>query len=370
VRGIFPAFELSGKGIMSESFAKPPSRWRPVVRLLIAFVLIDLVVLGFRGTWERHSPDDYAERVTGCAAEPREFVIIGGSPVAEGFNPEVVAGFEWKGQRLQNGYAVGLSGATTSDNYIGAIHACPTPPKVLVYGITASDLNDARKEPHGPYSLMTPHDWVEWASGRPRSAEWVTRHFLQGKLSKAWALRRYRHGIRMWAATALEGEFPGTCPDAALEANEQLRYSKLLRTNRGYAPTLGFVKGRYDVAKAKGIKPAPFQFLDRYRTGEHLQYLHKLADWAERSGIDLILVDMPITADLDARYAEAFAEYRKRLGEFEAARGVRVLRATREVLGFSDVDFADVIHLNEVGASKLSQWLHDRLSEAGGGSRP
>ncbi len=355
---------------MAETSAKPPSRFRPVVRLLTAFVLLDLLVLAFRDTWERHSPDDYAERVNGCAKEPREFVIVGGSPVAEGFNPEVVAGFAWKGQRLQNGYAVGLSGATTSETYIAATHACPTPPKVLVYGITASDINDGRKEPHGPYSLMTRHDWAEWVSDRPQSAEWVTRHFVQGKLSKAWSLWRYRHGIRMKAAATMEAEFPGTCPDSAREANEQLRYSNALRTGRGYAPFPGFVHGRYDHAKASNRQLAPFGFLDRYRTGEHVLYLHKLADWAERNGVDLVLVDMPTTGDLEARYSVAIAEYRTRLVEFETARTVRVLRADRITLDLSDADFADMIHLNVVGASKLSTWLRERLTQIGGGSPP
>jgi len=373
MRGVsFHAFELSGKGIMAEIVAKPPSRWRPIVRLLIAFVVLDLILLSFRDTWEQHSPDDYAERVNGCAEEPREFVIVGGSPVSEGFNPHVLAGFTWKGQTLQNGYAVGLPGATTSETFLATVHSCPTPPRVLIYGITVSDLNDSRREPHGPYSLMTRDDWSEWVSDRPKSAEWATRHYLQGKLSKISSLWQYRHGIRMWAAHTIDEAIPGTCPDSAREANELRRYSHLLRTNRGYAPALGFVHGRYDVAKANGVTLSPFTFLDRYRTGEHLTYLHKLAEWAEKHGVDLVLIDVPVTADLEARYPEAFAEYAVRLKEFETSHEARVIRANREVVGLTDADFADVIHLNETGARKLSLWLRHRLSTAAprGGPRP
>jgi hypothetical protein len=162
----------------------------------------------------------------------------------------------------------------------------------------------------------------------------------------------------MWAAAAA-GE---ACPEAAREARENLRHADELRSGNGYAPAAGFVAGRYDLAKATGQQLSPFNYLDRYRTGEHLTYLGRLADWAAEGGTDLVLLDMPLTADLEARYPAEVAEYRARLSEFERDRGVAVLRATREAVGLDDTHFADVIHLNAAGAAKLSGWLKDRLS--------
>ncbi|HET6573999.1 MAG TPA: hypothetical protein VFG68_10385, partial [Fimbriiglobus sp.] len=53
---------------------------------------------------------------------------------------------------------------------------------------------------------------------------------------------------------------------------------------------------------------------------------------------------------------------------------VTVLRATREAVGLTDRHFADLIHLNAVGARMLSEWLRDRLAELdrrrGEGDRP
>jgi hypothetical protein len=169
----------------------------------------------------------------------------------------------------------------------------------------------------------------------------------------------------MWAAATADRFFPGCCPEAAWEANDNLRYSGLLRNGNGYAPAYGFASGRYDVAKATGQKLSPFTFLDNYRTGGHLKYLHKLADWAEERGTTLVLLDMPTTADLEARYPAQYAEYRERLAEVERDRGLTVLRATREAVGLDDTFFADVIHLNADGARKLSAWLRDRLVELG-----
>ena len=218
--------------------SQPPrrNRLRPVVLFVLALVGIDLVVRSFRDAWERHSPDDYAERVRGCQKRPQDFVIVGGSPVSEGLDPDVIAGVRWNGDELRHGYAVGLPGGTTAETFHALRHGCVAPPKLVVYGITASDLNDARNEPHGPYTLMSWGDWAEWVRDRPEGRSWVTRRFLEGQLRKTWAVFRYRYGIRMWAATTADDHFPGCCPEAAKEARGNLRYIDALRGGNGYAP--------------------------------------------------------------------------------------------------------------------------------------
>src|SRR5206468_3127966 len=163
---------------------------------------------------DRHSPDDYVSRTAACAREPRDLVFVGGSPVAEGIDPDRIAGLNWNGKPLASVYALGLSGGTTSDFYHAVLRGCRTPPRVLVYGITASDLNDSRHEPHGPYSLMTWGDLGRWVRLRPESGEWVVRHFAEARLGKASSLFRYRHGIRMWVATQAGHAFPGSCLDS------------------------------------------------------------------------------------------------------------------------------------------------------------
>lgn len=338
-------------------------RFRGAIYVVAALIGLDLLVLLAADTWRQHSPDDYRERRVACAAEPRDFVLAGGSPVSEGLIPGAVAGAYWKGGLLQRGYSLGLSGATTTDVYHAVVRSCPTPPQLLVYGIAASDLNDARNEPHGVYSLMEWDDVATQMRVRPDAAEWTVRHFAQSRLSRCWAAYRYRHGIRMWAARTADNLFPGCCPRAAAEANELHDTATALRSGDGYAPARGFVNRRYDVAKATNAPLPPFGFLDRYRTGSHLKYLHRLLDWANANGTTVVLVEMPTTEDLETQYAAATAEFRERLRELEAEPGVIVLRAGREAVGLSDADFADLIHLNHGGARKLSAWLRGRLSE-------
>src|SRR5947209_20110973 len=115
--------------------ADPPRRaWRYLrtpAYLLLAGVAIDLLVLTFADTWERHSPDDYSARVNGCRHRPQDFVFVGGSPVSEGIDPDILAGMSWQGRTLDHGYALGLPGGTTSEFFHAVKNGCPIAPSLL-----------------------------------------------------------------------------------------------------------------------------------------------------------------------------------------------------------------------------------------------
>jgi hypothetical protein len=338
-------------------------RLRTPFWVLLAFAVIDLVVRATADRWRLYAPDDYALKVEGCARERRDFVLLGGSPVAEGLDPDRIAGFHWAGQTMQNGYALGLNGGTASEFYHALKRACPQPPKILVYGITASDLNDSRNEPHGPASLMDWQDYADWLRTRPESRGWVTRKFLAARLERGWALYHHRYGIRLAAADAL----PSIAPQTAREAQRQLTTHDVLQNGRGYAPLEGFENRRYDVVKATGTELPPFAFLNNYRTGAHLGYVRKIATWCRDRDVQFILVDMPITADLERQYPQVFTQYRTRLFELEGELQVPVIRANRDSVGLSDAGFADTIHLNRQGARVLGDYLRNRLHALGTG---
>lgn len=339
-------------------------RNRTTVLFVALLFVTDWTIGRFAGVWDRHSPDDYATRVNACAREPRDVVFLGGSPVAEGIDPDRIAGVPWGGRPAASVYALGLSGGTTSDFYHAVLRGCPTPPRLIVYGMTASDVNDSRHEPHGPYSLMTWGDLVRWVRLRPESTEWVTRHFVLARIGQASNVFRYRHGIRMWAATEADRQMPGSCPEAIREADELRERADTLLAGSGYAPARGFAIGRYDQVKAAGLKKE-FPYLRKYRTGSHLKYLDRLIGWCNEREVELVLIDMPVTADLEATYSAEFAEYRSRLQEIERGRAVRVVRASREAVGLNDAHFADLIHMNRDGAQVFSEWVRRQLEAIG-----
>lgn len=348
----------------------PPSflrRNRTLVYFVLGFLALDILVGQFSSLWQRHSPDDYTLRIEACKEHARDFVLLGGSPVAEGLNPAAIAGFAHNGITLQDGYTLGMSGGTTSDFYYALLHACPTPPKVLVYGITASDLNDSRGEPHGPHSLLTRGDLAEWVQVRPETCEWAVRHFLYGRVDRVSSLYRFRHAIRMWAAMEADLLMPGCCPETFKEATEQHEYAAAIMAGNGYAPMKGFQVAPFTEFKRIGTTGTRFDrlhYLDRFRTGSHLKYLHKIIDWCETNGVEFVLLDMPVTADLERLYVKEFAEFRERLADVEQTRIVKVLRPTRDELQVDDDYFADLIHLNRRGAEKLSAWTKSQLDAA------
>jgi hypothetical protein len=236
---------------------------------------------------------------------------------------------------------------------------------LLVYGITASDLNDSRNEPHGTHTLLSGSDLVELIRTRPDAGEWATRHYVQGKCSNASSIYRYRHGIRMWTAIQANAVFRNSCPNATREAKENRERADILMNSAGYAPLEGYTRISHAHTKAAGAQSPPFNYLDRFRTGSHSKYLDKLAQWCAEQGVALVLVDMPVTADLEAKYAAEFAEYRERLAEVERARGLTVIRDTRVAAGLTDAHFADLIHMRPEGCQKFSAWLKTKLEEVG-----
>ena len=353
-------------------------RWRLAVYLLLGLAAVEFVVVENRATWRAYDPDDYRERVAGCRRERPDLLVVGGSTAADGIDPAMLAGLSWRGKPLATAYNLGLEGATTSDIWHAVEHGAALghgllplghglqtmpQPRLLVYGITASDLNDSRDEPHGPRSLMDAADVAVWVTARPAAAEWCVRQFAVARLERLWSLYAFRNGIRLWAADQAERLCPGACPAAAAEARAGLRRSAGICAGHGFDPMPGQRDGSLAALKAAGNPGPPFQFLDHYRlAGGHLSYLNRLLDWADARGVDVVLLDMPVSADLDQRLHPAeFAAYRAALAEVERSRGVRVERPAREALGLTDDDFADIVHLNMRGAGRLSAWLRGRL---------
>lgn len=344
---------------------KPRPRRRVVLACVLTLVLVDVAVRLAQPVWNEYSPDEYAERVNGCARQQRDLVFVGGSPIAEGINPDHLGSITWQGTNVDDVYCVGLSGGTTTDIYFGTRSACPQPPKLLVYGMTASDINDSRHEPHGVHSLLTWNDVQDWRATRPEAAEWVTRHYAKDRALNLWATAQNAHAIRLWGAVRLASVLPSACPETVAEAQRQCRQYLDLTTKRGYVPTPWFASRQYDQMKAGGWVQPNFEYLARYKTGSHLKYLERLLDWAEERDVTVVVVDMPTTADLQARHPAEFAEYRSRLTEVCQRRGIRLLSADQQSTGLTDNHFADLIHLNRAGSDRLSNWMGDELRRLG-----
>jgi hypothetical protein len=339
-------------------------RYRVLLYLGLGLLALDALVARFHRVWQAYSPDDYAERVENCRRQAPDLVVIGGSPVSEGVDPATLAGMRWRGHVVAHPYNLGLPGATTLEVWHAVEHGLASPPRLLIYGITASDLNDGRMEPHGPASLMDIGDLIRLARIRPKEGFWCLRHFGRARASRAWNLLNYRHGIQLWAADRLETLWPGLCPELVAEGRAGQNYNAAMHRSNGFAPQPDGQKRRLDQLKAGSSSGFYFHFLDNFRIGGHLAYLHLLLDWSAAHNVAVVLVDMPVSADLEDRlHSREYATYRRALAQLERERNVPVLRASRTSLGLTDADFADLVHMNARGTARFSAWLRAALED-------
>jgi hypothetical protein len=348
----------------------PPRRGRScLLHTLLAFVAVDAVVFVFRDTWTSYDPNEYHERMVSCRRQRWDVVLVGGSPMAEGVDPARLSGLYWRGTALRRVFNLGLAGATTTVVWHAVEHGLVAPPRLLVYGITASDLNDNRDEPNGVWTFMDVPDVADWLRRRPDQGAWCLRHFVRERCARLCALAYYRNGLRLWAADRLRPWWPGSNPQAVEDADYGLRFSAALRRGDGFAPRPENHDRTLTQLKATHQVEARFRFLDGYRLGGHLQYLHRILDWAAGRGVEVVLVDMPVSADIEVPYAPAFAAYRSALADVERVRGARVVRGSRQAVGLTETDFADRIHLNARGTERLSGWLRGQLADLGSAGR-
>ncbi len=344
---------------MNPSSRNRPRWGRVVACFLLGLALLDLGIAAFRDTWSAYAPHPYAYRFDACRRGRWDVVVIGGSPALYGLDPQVLA-------ETGRGYNLALPLATTAEVYHAARHALQRPPRLVVYGICASDFKEDRVEPCGPEYLMDAADVVVWGRQRPEAAVWGLRKFTEGRLERAWQLFRYRHGIRRWAADRVAGWWPDAFPETVAEARDGLARAEAWRDGHGFVSPPPGPLTCLDTLKQCGCVQTHLSYFENYHIANYLSYLYRILDWAERSRVQLVLVDMPVSADLEEKMVpRAFADFRACLAEVESRRGLRVLRPTRAGLGLTDADFADLVHLNAAGAARLSAWVRDRIAEEG-----
>jgi len=346
----------------------PARVWRGLVRLrvliffLAGLAALDRMIGAHAELWLTYAPEFYRKRLAGCRERPHEVAIVGSSPTMCGVDPAGLIGLEWRGRKVASAFNAGIVLATTTEVWHEVEHGLTSaPPRLLIYGITASDLNESRVEPEGPRVLMDLHDLAEWMRLRPSDAPWSLRHFACDRLGRLWNLYYYRDGIRLWAADRLERFRPGLCPETAADARTRASHGELVARGEPIS-AMPDRSTRLDCLKTDGAIDPSFPFLDNYRLGAHLVHLHRLLDWAEARGVPVVLLDLPVSADLEERMCPGpFATYHSALAEVERTRGVRVLRATRAATGIGDADFADWVHLNADGMARLTRWVRQEL---------
>jgi len=357
---------------MGSGQGKPGERCRCRVLFwfVAAFVAFEVAVAANAHLWKTYDPNPYESRFRAYDRRGADLLVVGGSPAMCGLDPTILAGASWHGDRLPRAFNLGVPLGTTTDVCHAVEFALRKPPRLIVYGVMATDLHDGRIESIAARYLMGPPDLLDWARIHHHNESYAFRHYTREHGNRMWPSSYYAYGIQLWLAEQANRLVPTFCSEAAIVARTNSRRAAEIATD-GYqrlAPVTDALQ--LDRQKANGLVGDTFSFMERYRCGgAHLAYLHRLLDAAERANVPVVLVDLPVPADLDERmYPGAFVAYRALLDDVARSRGVPLLRASRAALGLSDADFSDLAHVNAAGAAKLSSWLRSSvagLSEAG-----
>jgi hypothetical protein len=341
---------------------------RPNLRVLIwfvaAIVTVEVAVAANARLWRTYDPNPYESRFRAYGRRGADLLVVGGSPAMCGLDPSILAGTFWHGEALRRAFNLGVPLGTTTDVCHAVEFALRRPPKLIVYGVMATDLHDGRTESIAARYLMGPLDVLNWARTHHGSASHALRHYSREHCNRLWPSSYFAYGIQLCLAERANSICPSVSPDLAATARTNLQRSREIATD-GYQRLAEVSETqRLDRQKALGLIGDRFSFMEGYRCGgAHLVYLHRLLDDAERANVPVVLVDLPVPADLDERmYPAAFAAYRGLLADVARTRGVRLIRASRAAVHLTDADFSDLAHVNAAGAVKLSNWLRSSVA--------
>jgi hypothetical protein len=287
------------------------------------------------------------------AAPPPDIIFMGTSRALSGFDPTVVEQ-EIESQTGVHTYAhnMGLTGGTIEIHYLMLknIIRDDKKPKVIVYGLTDSEFVPVPVSPvdYLPYTnvLLRPDDFWKFSGNTIESkiAFWVKqilpiyrdRRILMDALSIAF--NPYDPAHKYFAPgpdhkdPSSNGFIPGS-GDARATA------SWLDENRREYAPILGGFKFDYT----------------------RLDTLDKFIDLADSRGIKVVLVTMPVDAELRKLWDndQRIDEFRAALQVVAGEHGVPLLDLYRGWDGFPEDGLWDYHHLNEVGAGAVSKLVAD-----------
>jgi hypothetical protein len=219
-------------------------------------------------------------------------------------------------------------------------------PKLVVVGFSSNELNPAVLLPGAGYAAYRRSRAAQAARG---TGDLVDR---ADAFLRQWSyLYRYRDSLRF----PLGRGNPGATFDPALTVNGH----DLAFVNQGYLAG--------SLAHAKTIVIGVLAALRGFKVGpDNVAILQNMLAALHRQGVAVLLVAMPVTADLVSLHPGGAPTYNGAIATLGTiAQGSGAGFAEPGVWPISD--FADPVHLNGVGTARFSAYLAPRLTATGAG---
>src|SRR5262245_33197084 len=133
-------------------------RYRVLLWFVAAVVAVEIAVAANARLWKTYDPNPYESRFRAYDRRGSDLLVVGGSPAVCGLDPTILAGTSWHGESLPRAFNLALPLGTTTDVCHVVEFALRRPPRLIVYGVTATDLHDGRIESIAARYLMGPGD--------------------------------------------------------------------------------------------------------------------------------------------------------------------------------------------------------------------
>src|SRR5438034_960662 len=113
---------------------------RVLIWFLAAFVAVEVAVAANAALWQTYDPNPYASRLSAYDRRGADLLVVGGSPAMCGFDPTILGGTSWHGEPLPRAFNLAVPLGTTTDVCHIVEFALRRRPKLIVYGVMATDL--------------------------------------------------------------------------------------------------------------------------------------------------------------------------------------------------------------------------------------
>jgi hypothetical protein len=307
--------------------------------------------------WHRPEVDIKLRQIDNLKSRGPVFAAFAGSSLAySGIDPVVFdREFQAQGKGEIRSYNIGLAAMSLGMNerFFERVFYRKLRPQVLFWIVSPRDINQNNPISKGVdvEALSSPYGEAILGQG-PRA--WLTRNLLTYS-----QFYRYR---RVLMISLLNGfRFPSSLPTTfdtpKFESSGYVRNDY----NLGQRLAAGEDSDPKKVAKQNLLHFDP--------NGQNADALVRLAEFCRQNGVELVLVNMPLTSYMMAGFTDPAAEYQRYLdviSQISRDHGVLLLDVNTADLrkGFDDTDYGDMAHLNISGANKFSALLARLYAQA------
>ena len=268
-----------------------------------------------------------------------------------------------------NSFAFAIAGTMASDAYAlsATLFAGEKKPKVIIYSIAPRDLIDntlGSPASTDTFRLMSRLGGVKDIDWQARSGSWERIEYLCECVSSLYRQRNYFVYLQQCCAKNFL-QTTGYKDTDEVHTHFALRRLSLLQLPEDF----GSNERIFEPGTSGHYSDNSLEYIQRYRPFKptefkaQCRYLEKFFSFCEQRGIEVVLVNMPLTADnLKLLTPGAYALYKQKVCALSEKYHGRFIDM-QDTKRFDKSLYCDTAHMNGAGGVKFFETLAERLTD-------